>query len=214
MAVIEQAMTDSAGEYWKSTEMQTEYLAILEAEDAKDVSEAGDVSPVDWANMPADVIGNEIIEATGVTEAEVAELVEWTGTDPASVAEGFAHARAFWDGMAELAGPDGYQAIYEAYTTELPTEVMRGVDCELCMDAPYYEPAGAGEVTRFNQTSAGALASQQWGSQSEARLGVLTARWARMTDGLSDPDFKALDGFIRNRLSPRERAWVWTALAT
>ncbi len=34
MAVIEQAMKDSAGEYWKSPDMQNEYLAILEAEDA------------------------------------------------------------------------------------------------------------------------------------------------------------------------------------
>ena len=105
-------------------------------------------------------------------------------------------------------------AIFDAYINEVPISAMRGIDRECCLEAPYYESAGAGEVTRFNQTSAGALASQQWGEQGPARLGIMMARWGRLTDGLSDEDFTALDGFIRNRLSPRERAFVWTSLAT
>ncbi len=149
-----------------------------------------------------------------VTEAEVAELVEWTGTDPASVAEGFANSQAFWDGMAEVAGAEGKAAIHEAYINEVPSEAMRGIDREFCLDAPAYEPAGAEDMLKFRGTSAGALAAQGWGLQSEARLGILTARWDRMTENLSDPDFKALDAFITTKLSPRERAWVWTALAT
>ncbi len=69
-------------------------------------------------------------------------------------------------------------------------------------------------MTAFNQTSAGALASQRWGEQAEARLGIMMARWNRMTENLSDQDFNALDTFIRNRLSPRERGWMWVVLAT
>ena len=101
-----------------------------------------------------------------------------------------------------------------AYLAEMPEAALTAIDLETCLDAPSYTSASAGDVTRFNQTSAGALASQQWGDQAPARLGIMLARWDRMTGNLSDPDFRSLDAFITNKLSPRERAWVWTALAT
>ncbi len=69
-------------------------------------------------------------------------------------------------------------------------------------------------MLKFRATSAGSLAAQTWGDQAPARLGIALARWDRMTEGLSDPDFKTLDTFIRNRLAPRERAYLWWALAT
>ena len=51
MAVIEKAMTDSAGECWKSPEMQNEYRAILEAEDAPEPGPSL-VGREDLADMP------------------------------------------------------------------------------------------------------------------------------------------------------------------
>ncbi len=116
--------------------------------------------------------------------------------------------------MEAVAGPDGYQAIREAYTNEMPVECTRNIDRELCLDAPYYEPATVEDMLKFRATSAGSLAAQTWGDQAPARLGIMQARWDRMTEGLSDPDFKALDTFVRNRLAPRERAYLWWALAT
>ncbi len=107
MAVIEQAMKDSAGEYWKSPKLQDEYRGLLEAEDASGdhVEVQSLVGREDLADMPPDVIGNELMNAAGVTDKELETWVEWTGTDPASVAEGFANAKALWDGMEAVAGP-------------------------------------------------------------------------------------------------------------
>lgn len=216
MKVIEEAMKDAKGEYWQNQKLQDEYRSLIEAEDAGKTGAPPTslVGREDLADMPADVIGNEIMEQQGVTDSEVTGLAEWVGLDPASVGEGFANSRAFWDGMAEVAGKDGKAAIYDSYLAEVPLEAMRGIDREFCLDAPSYTVAGADEVTRFNQTSAGALASQLWGDRAPDYLGLMMSRWDRMTENLTDADFKSLDGFIRNRLSPRERAWVWTALAT
>ena len=215
MAVIEQAMKDSAGEYWKSPKLQDEYRSLIEAEDASEdhVEVQSLVGRTDLADAPADVVGNELMDAAGITDKERETWEEWTGLKPYEIAEGFANGKALWDGMEAVAG-EGYQAIREAYTNEMPVECTRNIDRELCLDAPYYEPAGAEDMLKFRGTSAGALAVQGWGSQAEARLGILTARWDRMTENLSDDDFRSLDAFITNKLSPRERAWIWTALAT
>ena len=213
---IESLMADAKGEYWHSKELQNEYRSLIEA---KDVSRPGDllaslVGRIDLADMPADVIGNELMEAEGVTDAELETWGEWTGLDPASIAEGFANAKALWDGMEAVSDPENYAAIREAYTSEMPAECMRGIDREFCMDAPYYEPAGAEDMLKFRGTSAGALAVQGWGDQAEARLGIVQARWDRMTSDLTVDDFQVLDAFMHNKLSPRERAWCWQALAT
>ena len=48
----------------------------------------------------------------------------------------------------------------------------------------------AEEMLQFKATSAGALAAQQWGEQANARLGIMLARWDRMTGNLSDGVFR------------------------
>ena len=212
MAVIEQAMAEASGEYWKSPDMQNEYLAILEAEDAPEPGPSL-VGREDLADMPADVIGVELMREMGITDAEADAWGEWMGVEPSDVSVGLANARALWDGLASLAG-DGVADLHADYLQQVPSEAMRNIDRECCLDAPAYTSASAGDVTRFNQTSAGALASQLWGDRAPDYLGLMMSRWSRMTDDLSDEDFTALDTFVRNRLAPRERAFLWQSLAT
>ncbi len=52
-----------------------------------------------------------------------------------------------------------------------------------------------------------------WGEHGPAYLGLVMARWDRMTQDLSDEELAKLDDFIGSRLTPNERAFVRWALA-
>ena len=75
---------------------------------------------------------------------------------------------------------------------------------------PAADPA---DLATFAAGGAGKILVKEWGASARQNLARALFRWDRLTFGLDDADFAALDDFYLNRLTDTERAAVLRRLA-
>jgi hypothetical protein len=181
--------------YWHSPELQAEYRALIEAEDADEIPERGE-SPAgnievaranvsalgadDWARSPS--FAREVEVGEGVR----LDILDATGNDPG--------LKSAFDGLPRRAQAALYREIGNAYV-------------------PRTAPADARTLADFAGRPEGKILAGQWGADAGHKLGRVLARWNRAVGGLSDAEFQQVDSFWRHRLRPDVKAAILNRLA-
>ncbi len=117
--------------------------------------------------------------------------------------------------LAILAGMgDSAGAVVQAFEGNLPDNAKAAVYKELSNpyvgQVPAADPA---DLADFAEGGAGKILVKEWGASARQNLARALFRWDRLTFGLDDADFAALDDFYLNRLTASERASVLRRLA-
>ncbi len=109
---------------------------------------------------------------------------------------------------------DSAEAVAQAFEGNLSDNVKAAVYKELSNpyvgQVPAADPA---DLATFAEGGAGKILVKEWGASARQNLARCLFRWDRLTFGLDDADFAALDDFYLNRLTDTERAAVLRRLA-